>query len=402
MKKVLIVLAVIILSLSAIFGTVAIVNRLNAKAMHDYIDTFAPVEKENRLTPEADDDGVYYFVTDGDFKVLRLTDLHFCGGFLSAEKDKKAINAVAAMVAAEKPDLVIVTGDISFAVPWYGTINNAYAHEFAKHLFERLGVYWTIALGNHDSEAYNFHGRAAVAKMYEDDSLKYCLFDRGPENIFGEGNHYINVKNSDGLITRSLIMMDTNAYTDEDPFGIKWIYDRIHDDQMEWYSDVVARNNAHNAALGSKETVKSSLFVHIPISVVKTSYDAYLANGRADTEDVKYVSGHDGEPAPVVWGPSSEDGVIEKLVALGSTDGVFYGHDHLNNFTLEYRGIMLSYGYSIDYSAYDDIDLVGYQRGCTVITYSPDSSFNMVNENYYQDKYVPLYEKEAVDMTPAK
>ena len=402
MKKFLIVLTVIILSLGAVFGTVALVNWLNAEAMYDYIDTFAPVEKENRLTPEIDENGAYYFTTDGDFKVLRLTDLHLAGGFLSAEKDKKAINAIAAMVTAEKPDLVIITGDISFAVPWYGTINNSYAHNYAKRLFERLGVYWTVTLGNHDSEAYNLLGRGAVAEMYEDEDLEYCLFDRGPEDIFGEGNHYINVKNSEGLITRSLIMMDTNAYTDEDPFGIKWIYDKIHDDQMEWYSDVVERNNAHNAALGSEETVKSSLFVHIPISIVKPSYDAYVANGRADTEDIKYISGHDGEPDPVVWGPSTEDGVIDKLLAEGSTDGVFYGHDHLNNFTLEYRGIMLSYGYSIDYSAYDDIDLVGYQRGCTVITYGSDSSFNMVNENYYQDKYVPLYEKETVDMTPAK
>ena len=156
------------------------------------------------------------------------------------------------------------------------------------------------------------------------------------------------------------------------------------------------------SSLGSSDTVKSSLFIHIPISIVKTAYDEYAANGRADTEDVKYVGGHDGEPDPVVWGPTSEDGVIDKLLTEGSTDSVFYGHDHLNNFTLDYKGILLSYGYSIDYSAYAGISKLGYQRGCTVITYSPDSTLDIVNENYYQDKYQPLYEKETVDMTPAK
>ena len=402
MKKVLTVILIVILALGALFGTLAIINRVNADGVHKYIDTFSAVEKADTLTPSIDEDGAYYFVTDRELKVLRLTDLHFCGGFLSAKNDKKAINAIAAMVTAEQPDLVIITGDISFAVPWYGTINNAYAHEYAKHLFEKLGVYWTVTLGNHDSEAYNFHGRGAVAEMYEDESLEYCLFSRGPEDVFGKGNHYINVRNSEGLITRSLIMMDSNAYTDEDPIGLNWIYDKIHDDQMAWYSDVVARNNAHNAALGNDTAVRSSLFIHIPISIVKASYDAYVSNGRADTEDVKYVDGHDGEPDSVVWGPSSEDGVMDKILSVGSTDSVFYGHDHLNNFTLDYKGVLLSYGYSIDYSAYDDIDLVGYQRGCTVITYSPDSTIDIVNENYYQDKYKPLYEKEQVDMTPAK
>ena len=194
MKKLLIVLTVIILSLGAVCGAVALVNWLNAEAMYDYIDTFAPVEKEDRLTPALDEDGAYYFTTDGDFKVLRLTDLHFCGGFLSKSKDKKAINAVAAMVTAEKPDLVVITGDISFAVPWYGTINNAYAHEYAKRLFERLGVYWTVTLGNHDSEAYNFHNRSEVAAMYEDESLKYCLFDTSNNYGYCAGAHRISAR----------------------------------------------------------------------------------------------------------------------------------------------------------------------------------------------------------------
>ena len=404
MKKALIIIISTMLSLGAIFGVLAVINIVNAEAMYKYIDTFSAVETEKSLTPEQDADGAYYFTTDGDFKVLRLTDLHFCGGFLSTEKDKKAINAVAAMVTAEKPDLVIITGDISFAVPWYGTINNVYGHNYAKRLFEKLGVWWTVTLGNHDSEAYNFYSRSAVAEMYEDESLKYCLFDRGPEGIFGEGNHYINVKNSDGLITRSLIMMDSNAYTDEDPLGIKWIYDNIHADQLEWYKSVVAKNNARNADILGEDApaVKSSLYIHIPISAVKTAYDEYVANGRENTENVTYIGGHDGESAPVVWGPSSEDGVLEVLIEQGSCDSVFYGHDHLNNFTLEYKGVTLSYGYSIDYSAYTDIDLVGYQRGCTVVTYTPDSGIAISNENYYQDKYPSLYEKETVDMTPAE
>lgn len=400
MKAFIKIFLAIIMVPAVIIGLIAVLNTVNSAKIHDYIDTFSAVEYESRLEPSYDEDGMAYFVTDGDFKVLHLTDLHFCGGFLSTERDKKAINAVAAMVTAEKPDLVIITGDISFAVPWEGSINNSYAHEYAKHLFEKLGVYWTITLGNHDSEAYNFYNRAKVAEMYEDEDLKYCLFDRGPEDIFGEGNHVINVKNTEGIITRSLVMLDSNSYTEEDPFGIKWIYDKIHDDQLAWYEGVIAKNNAANKAILGEDapTVKSSLFIHIPITAVKDAYLEYNLSGRNDTENVKYVGGHDGESAPFVFSPSERDGVLERLLDGGSCDGAFYGHDHLNNFVFEYKGITLSYGYSVDYSAYSNIDEVGYQRGCTVITYSGDA-FAISHENYYQDKYVPLYEKESVDMT---
>ena len=213
MKKFLVVFLIVV----TIFGGFALANLINSSVMNDYVDTFSKVEIENQLEPSFDEDGVPYFVTDGDFKVMHLTDIHIAGGVLSIEEDKKAINAVAAMITAEKPDLVIVTGDISFAVPWAGTLNNRYAHELFKRLMENLGVYWTVAFGNHDSEVYNIYDRAAVAEMYEDDSLEYCLFDKGPEDIYGECNHVINVKNSLGLITQSLIMIDTNSYTDEDP-----------------------------------------------------------------------------------------------------------------------------------------------------------------------------------------
>ena len=53
---------------------------------------------------------------------------------------------------------------------------------------------------------------------------------------------------------------------------------------------------------------------------------------------------------------------------------------------------------SIDYLAYPGISKLGSQRGCTIITFAPDGSYTHINENYYQDKYVSLYEKEDVTM----
>ncbi len=407
MKRFVSFLGVIVLVILLICLVFAVANRINERLMHEYIDSFEAVEYEDQLTPEYDEDGVAYFTTDGDFKVMQLTDVHITGGVLGVSGDKKAINAVAAMITAEKPDLVVVTGDTSFPVPWAGTINNRFAHELFGHLMERLGVYWTVTFGNHDSEAYNFYNREAVAKMYDDDALTHCLFTRDDGGVYGEGNHVINVKNSAGLITKSLIMMDTNAYTDEDPFGINWIYDNIHEDQIEWYRGVVEKYSAYNVslldAMAEKPeniedftTVKSLLFVHIPIMETRVAVMEYLAGGSANT---KYIEGKIGEEDPYVYCSEIEEEMFETMLALGSTEAMFFGHDHLNNTVLEYKGFIFSYGYSVDYFAYSGIAKIGSQRGCTVINCSPDGGFEIIHENYYQDKYTPLYEKENVDLT---
>ncbi|MBR5120669.1 MAG: metallophosphoesterase, partial [Clostridia bacterium] len=176
MKKVPIIIVIVLAAVVLVCGIFALVNHFGEKEMNKYIDTFSPVSVEDPLTPVLED-GEYYFTTDRDFRVMQLTDVHIGGGFLSRKKDKMAINAIATMVAEEKPDLIIVTGDVSFAVPYIsGTINNAIAHRMFMRLMERLGVSWTIVFGNHDSEAYNYHNRVAVSEMYDDESLEHCLF----------------------------------------------------------------------------------------------------------------------------------------------------------------------------------------------------------------------------------
>ena len=413
MKKALIITGIVLASLALIFGVFAVVNQIGEKQMNKYIDTFSAVEVEEPLAPPFGD-GEYYFTTDRDFRVMQLTDVHIGGGFLSVEEDKKVINAIAAMVAEEKPDLIIVTGDVSFAVPYIsGTINNAIAHRMFMRLMERLGIPWTIVFGNHDSEAYNYYNRAAVSKMYDDESLEHCLFIPDGD-LSGEGNHVINVKNSAGLITESFYMIDTHAYTDKDPLGIKWDYDYVKEDQIEWYADKVDAHKAANAAVYASLTEeektafadllepKSLMFMHIPLTEVKTAYDEYVANNRQNTENVTYIRGFDGETDEVVYCSRTDVALFETVKELGSTKALFYGHDHLNNFVLEYKGITLSYGYSIDYLAYSGIDEQGYHRGCTVITCEPSGDATIKHENYYQDKYVPLYEKEVVNMEPYK
>ena len=393
MKKKRIKILPIILAVFVSLGLlVALGNAVTTKSLIKYVKTFDKVQYEDQLIPSYNPDlECYQFKTERDFKVLQLTDVHIGGGFMSNEKDKKAINAVASMVSEEKPDLVIVTGDIVFPVPYMaGTFNNKNPHSVFNALMEQLGVYYTVVFGNHDTEAYNYFNREAVGKYYEktEEKLEYLLFQRGPENIKGECNHYINVINNSNVITQTLYMIDSNAYLDDDPLGLKWHYDNVHADQIAWYKEKVELMHQANKITLNNDNApmpKSLIFQHIPIKEFKVAFDkAWDEETKSfkENSEVTYNFGKVGESDPYVFPPEDSLNYFDTIVELGSTQGMFFGHDHLNNFSLTYKGVQLTYGLSIDYLAY------GADRGCTVIKIKNDGSVNIYQESYYQDKYV--------------
>ena len=230
------------------------------------------------------------------------------------------------------------------------------------------------------------------------------MFTAGPEDVDGFGNQIINVRNPDGIITQSFFVFDSHSYTDNDWFGILWKYDNIHENQVAWYKESVKKLNAENDAryleLGrtDKSDLKSLAFFHIPLVEMKNAWDAYVDNGYKDSDNVKLIYGVAGETGKVVYCGMHEDDLFETMQELGSTKGVFFGHDHDNHFSMDYNGIRLTYGMSLDYLAYPGIYKRGAQRGCTVITVNPDGTFEYNQENYYQAKYVSQYEKEQVVM----
>lgn len=396
-KAALKVIIIIVLIIAMLAGACAIVNTAKIKTNKGFINnSIQPVEYSAQLEPTVDENGFYTFVTDREFKVVQLTDVHIGAGFMSTEKDTMALNAVAAMISAEKPDLVIVTGDIAYPVPFQaGTFNNKSSAELFADLMEKLGVYWCLVFGNHDTEAYSYYSREDIAKLYENhDKYPHCLFQSGDEAVDGVGNYVINVKNTQGKITRSFVMLDSHSYTDRDYFGVMWKYDCVHKNQIEWYKNTIADLTEQN----NGEIPKSLAFMHIPIKEFQQAYYELRDNDFKDTENVKYLFGKTGEHKKVVFSSEHNNGLFDAFISEGSTQGAFFGHDHLNNLSVEYKGIQLTYGYSIDYLAYSGISGYGLQRGCTIINCNPDGTYNCKLENYYQDKYMSVNEKEAVTM----
>ncbi|MCQ2463349.1 MAG: metallophosphoesterase [Clostridia bacterium] len=359
--------------------------------------------KINTVTLDAENfaDGYWNIHTDHGIKIVQLTDVHFGGGWMSLKKDSMAMNAVASMLKAEKPDFVIVTGDIAYPVPFQaGTFNNKNGAKLFATLMESLGIYWTVGYGNHDTELYSFFTREEITDFYSSGDYPHCLVQPGPADVDGCGNQMFNIINSDDIITRTLFVMDSHSYIDGDFLGIMWKYDSMHENQIAWYKQMIEENQQHNhdviAAMSKKDmkryagfdAVPSSVFQHIPLTEYKDAWNEYVENGKQNTENVKYNYGTVGESGQGIYCGIHEDNFFETMLEIGSTDTVFCGHDHLNNFSLNYKGINLNYGYSVDYLAYPGIYKLGSQRGCTVIKIDEDGNIKHHLENYYQDKYI--------------
>lgn len=386
---------ILLLLLVLLAGAITAVNAVGVSSNRTFVKSLSAVSYENQLQPTLDTAGRYTFTTDEDFKILQLSDIHIGGGFMSIHKDGLALNAVAAMITEEQPDLVIITGDLTYPVPIQaGTFNNKESAKLLADLMEQLEVYWAPALGNHDSEVYSYFSREDIGALYESGAYPHCLFQTGPEEADGVGNYVVNVKKSSGEITQSLIFLDSHAYIKGNLPGVSWKYDCIHENQVDWYEKEIAALTAENNGVQPK----SLAFFHMPLQEMQTAYYEYRDNSFADTENVQYVYGKAGEKDIIVYPSEFNYGFFDRVLEIGSTQGIFFGHDHLNNFSLEYKGVRLTYGYTVDYLAYTGIMKYGAQRGCTVITVASDGGFDCHQENYYQDKYRPLQTKEAVTM----
>ncbi len=407
-RKFLKVISVILAVIAVISAVTAVANTVIVNSNIKRAQSFTS-EITDEIKFENPTDGVWNIISDNGLKVLQLTDIHIGGGWMSMKKDQMALNAVAAIINAEKPDFVIVSGDIVYPVPFQaGTFNNKSGAKIFAELMETLGVYWTATYGNHDTEAYSYYDREEITDFYKE--YPHCLMRDGAKDVDGYGNQVFNIVNSNGVITRSLYTIDSHSYVDGDYFGIFWKYDNIHENQIEWYKNTVEANRKHNmmklysssfaTAFGAIDTLNppSSVFLHIPLTEYKDAWYEYADNGYTNTENVKLNYGTAGESGQIVFPGIYEDNFFETMQELHSTDSVFCGHDHLNNFSLNYKGIDLNYSYSIDYLAYVGISKLGSQRGCTVINIDEQGGIEYGLENYYQDKYPSQYPKEEVTM----
>jgi len=360
----------------AVYGIVAVfiagymLMRRETWYTQPYINSVPVVAHHEHDTAYDEETGIFTITSStSDFKILHLTDIHLGGSLYSYSKDMKALKAVYAEIAYTKPDLVIVTGDLTFPLGIMSlSLNNAAPVSQFAAFMRNVDIPWAFTYGNHDTESMAALSENGLDELFKKLSYKTSgnlLYPYVQPDITGRNNQLIEIRNSDGTLNQAVFLLDSNAYTGE---GIN-VYDYIHDDQVEWYADQIRRLNAEEG-----HTVSSMVFFHIPLQQYRTAYELY----EQGSGEVRYFFGENGEKMiDKVCCSDYPSSLFDTMTELGSTKAVFCGHDHYNNMSLEYRGIRLTYGMSIDYLAMPGIENDTEQRGAELITLHADSTWEI-------------------------
>ena len=171
-----------------------------------------------------DDNGVLRFNKDGKLKIMQISDTQ------DIDIPREAmIMFMEKALDAEKPDLVVFTGD-QIAGGKIKTAEGVYAgiKAILKPVTDR-GIPFTFVFGNHDTDEGCPVSRDEQLAYYQ--TLPGCLaYDAVPE-MYGSGTHNLPIYASKGNdIKFNLWLFDSNDY-DRENGG----YDYVHQDQIDWY-----------------------------------------------------------------------------------------------------------------------------------------------------------------------
>lgn len=274
-----------------------------------------------------------------DFKVLNLSDpqLGAAEWDESAPQRKLLVDTVNELVSRVRPDLITVSGDLAWAGSdvSYGSIGK---------FLESFGIPWTVVWGNHDNQK-GPEWVEHVVQMYTEHA--HFIYERGDEKL-GNGNFVIGIE-EDGKIVEGLIMMDSHdrmPYTYPDG-TVKNEWAKLIPEQITWYSERVNELKA----LGCNDT---TVILHIPIYAYLPAFGEAFDN-RFDPMQVSVeesaagVCWNDGykDSYGVKWDPISvypeDEGMFDEIKKLGSTKTVLCGHDHKNNYVINYKGVRLAF-----------------------------------------------------------
>ncbi|MGM9803298.1 MAG: PA14 domain-containing protein [Muribaculaceae bacterium] len=268
------------------------------------------------------------FDSNKQFKIAQFTDIHWCDD--STTLCQRTLATMQAVINAERPDLILLTGDIVTDHPavkgWESIIN----------FFHKQGIPYAVTMGNHDAE---FLSKDSIYTMLTNDPVYVGV--RGNQ-VSGYGNMTIALHASDGSnkVNGVIYLIDSNDYPTNNIFGH---YDWIHFDQLEWYR----RESDRFAAANNGKPVPSLAYFHIPLMEY-----AQVVN-KPDTF---------GTPGEGVAAGGVNSGFFAQVLDKGDIMGIFAGHDHMNDFIGLRSEVALAFGRCSGWNAYGTL-----QRGARIV-----------------------------------
>lgn len=267
-----------------------------------------------------------HFNDAGKFKIVQFTDIHF-KEYKQLERDS-ALAVINTVLEREKPDLVLLTGDICTSR------NMELAWGIVTQPMINAEIPWAVVFGNHDHE----HGYENKEIMEYLLSLPYNYSELGTDNISGTGNYVIEIKDKKLKRTKALLYcLDSNAYTKDTDDPELGKYDWIKFDQIKWYREISKSYTQKN----KNKAFPALAFFHIPLPEYKI---------------VQQMETTIGEKDETVCSPAINSGMYNAMLEMQDVMGVFVGHDHNNNFIGCLNNICLAYGCKTGFGSYGSFD----------------------------------------------
>jgi 3',5'-cyclic AMP phosphodiesterase CpdA len=273
----------------------------------------------------------FKFNASGKFKIMQVTDTHIIydpeGTGLA--NSQMTVDMLRQTLDAEKPDLVIFTGDIVTGKSYRP------GFEFVLEPVVTRKIPWAALFGNHDAEqdlSYEQMADLIQSHPYHAGQMKKL------KGVSGYGNYVIEVKDRSGKKTGALLYcLDSHQYSTLKPVvdGYGW----FASDQVNWY-----RKQSEKYTSANQGTPLPALaFFHIPLPEYRAIYNE---------------QGHKmiGAQLEAVCSPEINSGMFTAMLEKGDVMGTFVGHDHVNDYLFNYYGIALTYGrFSGSRNTYGDL-----------------------------------------------
>lgn len=253
------------------------------------------------------------FKKDGTFKIVQFTDMHYKHG---DPKSDTTLMLIPRILDTEKPDMVIFTGDIVT-----GAVQEGW-DAITKFVIDRK-IPFAVTLGNHD------HEQGVTREEIADIVTSYPfninrLSEASPGRVM---DNVIPVYSSLKPLKEAALIycFDTGAYSTIDGVGG---YDWMTTKQIEWYRE----QSLHYTVKNNFHPLPALAYFHIPLPEYKFAFD--------DEKNIRY-----GERKEDECPPGLNSGMFFSMKEMGDIMGTFVGHDHVNDYIVNYHGIALTYGH---------------------------------------------------------
>lgn len=322
---------------------------------NDYSTTIAKVDKNGNIKND-------------DFVIVSTTDFHFD---VDHEINTKAVKNFVQHLKDIKPDLVVLTGDNILSK--YQQID---AIQFAQ-MMEEISIYWTAVFGNHETREDRGFYKWLLFKSFCD--YDHCLCKFGPDDMFGYGNYTVNILGEGGKHLKTLFLFDSGRDIldrDKEKYGLSTDfkgYDFLKKEQIDFYKKETSRlKNQYGSA-------DSFMYMHIPLCEYSHAFKED-ENGRfvpSGECEILY-----GEQYESVGCSSFNSGMFDAILETGSTQAVFAGHDHVNDWAAIYKGVHLCYSLPGGYAVYNLGDKTDkpeseWVEGVTITTLHNDGTIEL-------------------------